>query len=267
RKEPGTAGESPRSGSGGPPRPMAGSLRKSSCRSLVAGGAPPDHGAHDAPSRYRPMAGGRRAGTAGRAGPAAPTPTRRRPAPPRPQRRRVPGGLNGVRRQLPPAPPARPPRRLGHPGHRARSRRRPGGPLPLRLRARGLVARGPGRGAHGRMSPMAARSLPSPPRRRRPTVATVICHGVAPFEMAVPCEVFGIDRSELGVPWYRHRVCAAEPPPIRSSQGFTIDTPYGLDDVVRAGTVVVPAWGADPGGSGRRGRGDTPQPPGQLDAD
>lgn len=80
--------------------------------------------------------------------------------------------------------------------------------------------------------------------RRRHTVATVICHGVAPFEMAVPCEVFGIDRSELGVPWYRHMICAAEEPPIRSSQGFTIDTPYGLDDVVKADTVVVPAWGA-----------------------
>jgi transcriptional regulator GlxA family with amidase domain len=89
---------------------------------------------------------------------------------------------------------------------------------------------------------MASRSAPKRPRR--PTVATVICHGVAPFEMAVPCEVFGIDRSELGVPWYRHRICAAETPPIRSSQGFTIDTPYGLDEVARADTVVVPAWGA-----------------------
>jgi transcriptional regulator GlxA family with amidase domain len=89
-------------------------------------------------------------------------------------------------------------------------------------------------------------------------VATVICHGVAPFEMAVPCEVFGIDRSELGVPWYRHRICAAEPPPIRSSQGFTIDTPYGLDEVVRADTVVVPAWGA--------GQLDEDPPPALLDA-
>jgi transcriptional regulator GlxA family with amidase domain len=80
--------------------------------------------------------------------------------------------------------------------------------------------------------------------RRRHTVATVICHGVAPFEMAVPCEVFGIDRSELGVPWYRHMICAAEDAPIRSSQGFTIDTPHGLDEVVKANTVVVPAWGA-----------------------
>ena len=87
-------------------------------------------------------------------------------------------------------------------------------------------------------------TLPARTRRRRRTVATVICHGVAPFEMAVPCEVFGIDRSELGVPWYRHMICAAEDPPIRSSQGFTIDTPYGLDEVVRADTVVVPAWSA-----------------------
>jgi len=87
-------------------------------------------------------------------------------------------------------------------------------------------------------------TLPARSRRHRHTVATVICHGVAPFEMAVPCEVFGIDRSELGVPWYRHMICAAEEPPIHSSQGFTIDTPYGLDEVVRADTVVVPAWGA-----------------------
>jgi transcriptional regulator GlxA family with amidase domain len=94
------------------------------------------------------------------------------------------------------------------------------------------------------MSPMGAVPTPKATSPRRHTVATVICDGVAPFEMAVPCEVFGIDRSELGVPWYRHLVCAVEPPPVRSSMGFTIDTPYGLDDVVRADTVVVPAWGA-----------------------
>ena len=80
-------------------------------------------------------------------------------------------------------------------------------------------------------------------RRRRHTVAAVISDGVAPFELAVGCEVFGIDRSELVDPWYRFLVCAAEPGPIRTSVGFTIDTPYGLDDVRRADTVIVPAWG------------------------
>ena len=39
-------------------------------------------------------------------------------------------------------------------------------------------------------------TLPRPPgRARRHTVATVICHGVAPFEMAVPCE---LRKPELG---------------------------------------------------------------------
>jgi hypothetical protein len=35
-------------------------------------------------------------------------------------------------------------------------------------------------------------------RRRRHTVATVICHGVAPFEMAVPCEVFPVLLQSVG---------------------------------------------------------------------
>ena len=78
--------------------------------------------------------------------------------------------------------------------------------------------------------------------KKRHTVAAVIAHGVAPFELAVGCEVFGIDRPELADPWYRFVVCAAEPPPIRTSVGFTIDTPYGLDEVCRADTVILPAW-------------------------
>jgi transcriptional regulator GlxA family with amidase domain len=79
-------------------------------------------------------------------------------------------------------------------------------------------------------------------RKRRHTVAAVISDGVAPFELAVGCEVFGIDRSELVDPWYRFVVCAAEPPPVRTSVGFSIDTPYGLDEVRKADTVIVPAW-------------------------
>ncbi|MDQ3639940.1 MAG: helix-turn-helix domain-containing protein [Actinomycetota bacterium] len=75
----------------------------------------------------------------------------------------------------------------------------------------------------------------------RRTVAAVICNGVSPFEFAVACEVFGLDRSELGLPWYRFLVCAAQPPPIMTAMGFSIDTPYGLDSLRRADTIVVPA--------------------------
>jgi len=71
-------------------------------------------------------------------------------------------------------------------------------------------------------------------------VAAVIADGVSPFEFAVACEVFGYDRSELGVPWYRFVVCAATPPPVRTEVGFLIDTPYGLERLSRAATIVVP---------------------------
>src|SRR6266513_386120 len=73
------------------------------------------------------------------------------------------------------------------------------------------------------------------PKRKRHVVAAVITHGVAPFELAVACEVFGIDRSDdAGVPWYRFMVVAAEEPPIRAATGFTIDTPHRLDALRKA---------------------------------
>ncbi len=75
---------------------------------------------------------------------------------------------------------------------------------------------------------------------KRMTVATVIGNGVSPFEFAVACEVFGYDRSDLGVPWYRFVVCAADPPPITTEIGFSIDTPYRLDALTRADTIIVP---------------------------
>jgi len=81
--------------------------------------------------------------------------------------------------------------------------------------------------------------------KRRHTVAAVIADGLSPFEFAVACEVFGVDRSDdAGVPWYRFLVCAATPPPIKVQTGFTIDTPYGLDALRRADTIVMPASGS-----------------------
>jgi transcriptional regulator GlxA family with amidase domain len=83
-----------------------------------------------------------------------------------------------------------------------------------------------------------ARSL----RGRRHTVAALVTQGVAPFELGVACEVFGLDRSDLVDPWYRFLVCAVDPGPVRTSVGFTIDTPYSLGDLRQADTVVIPAW-------------------------
>lgn len=74
------------------------------------------------------------------------------------------------------------------------------------------------------------------------TVALIVFDQVPPFEMAVPCEVFGIDRSDMGVPNYRLIVCAAEEGPLRTKVGFGIEAPYGLSDLHEAQTVVLPAW-------------------------
>ncbi|MFI6760009.1 helix-turn-helix domain-containing protein [Micromonospora sp. NPDC050417] len=72
-------------------------------------------------------------------------------------------------------------------------------------------------------------------------VAVAVTDAIPVFEFAVPCEVFGIDRSDLVDPWYDLRLCAAEPGPLRTTLGMRIDTPYGLDELAEADTVVVAA--------------------------
>lgn len=74
------------------------------------------------------------------------------------------------------------------------------------------------------------------------TVAVVAFDDISVFEMAVACEVFGIDRSDMGLPNYRLLVCGAEPGPLRTKAGFRIEPRYGLRMLAKADTIVVPAW-------------------------
>lgn len=87
-----------------------------------------------------------------------------------------------------------------------------------------------------------APSAPEPRETPRHTVAAVVLNGVHPFELGVACEVFGLERPELGVPWYRFIVCAAEPPPLQTGAGFVLDTPHGLADLEHADTIVFTHW-------------------------
>src|SRR4051812_45103954 len=79
------------------------------------------------------------------------------------------------------------------------------------------------------------------------TVAVAVVNGTAQFELAVACEVFGVDRSEMFGDWYGFKLCAAEPGPIRTAPGLILDTPYGIEDIATADTVIVPAAGEEPG--------------------
>jgi AraC family transcriptional regulator, transcriptional activator FtrA len=72
------------------------------------------------------------------------------------------------------------------------------------------------------------------------TVVAVVGEGCLTFDLAVPCEVFGWDRSYLGVEWYDFKVVAVDPPPIRTATGFMIDTPHRLDTLVDADTIGLP---------------------------
>jgi transcriptional regulator GlxA family with amidase domain len=79
-------------------------------------------------------------------------------------------------------------------------------------------------------------------------VAVVILNGFTPFELGVLCEVFGVDRTDDGLPAYDFAVVsgetvtvAGEPAPLASSAGFTVSTPHGLDRLQEADLVAVSA--------------------------
>lgn len=71
-------------------------------------------------------------------------------------------------------------------------------------------------------------------------VALAVTPGAPIFELAVPCEVFGVARPDLADPWYEFQVCATEPETVVAS-GFLSTGAGTLDDLVHADTVIVPA--------------------------
>lgn len=71
-------------------------------------------------------------------------------------------------------------------------------------------------------------------------VAVAVMPGAPIFELAVPCEVFGIPRPELADPWYEFQLCATEPGAMIAT-GFITTTPFDMDDLASADTVIVPA--------------------------
>ena len=76
------------------------------------------------------------------------------------------------------------------------------------------------------------------------TVAAVIDQGALTFDLAIPCEVFGLDRSDIASPWYEFLLVAAGGRRVRTQTGFTIEAPHALPALARADTIVVPGWSA-----------------------
>src|SRR5215213_2678794 len=87
------------------------------------------------------------------------------------------------------------------------------------------------------------RSLPTTPPLR--SVAVVVDDGLSPFEFAVACEVFGVDRTEQGLPGFDFSVCSPSPAPVTTEMGFTLTVPHRLEPLRTADLVVIPAMGVD----------------------
>ena len=79
-------------------------------------------------------------------------------------------------------------------------------------------------------------------------VVSLVLPGVAPFELGVTCELFGVDRSDMAVPVLDFRLITPDPGPVPTSQGFAIEV---ADDEVagppeRLGEIETRVSGDDP---------------------
>lgn len=71
-------------------------------------------------------------------------------------------------------------------------------------------------------------------------VAAVLVNGFLPFEFGTICEVFGVDRSDDGLPRYDFAVVGGEPSPLRALD-FTVQASYGLERLEEADLIALPA--------------------------
>lgn len=76
-------------------------------------------------------------------------------------------------------------------------------------------------------------------------VAAIALDGVAPFELGVLCEAFGVDRSDQGLPRLDFAVCGVAPGQVETSSGFALVVEHGLERLAEADLIGVPAMPRD----------------------
>ncbi len=77
------------------------------------------------------------------------------------------------------------------------------------------------------------------------SVAVLVYDGVAPFELGVLCEAWGLDRREDGVPAFDFAVCTPEPGEVQTPAGFSLQVPNDLSRAADADLLAVPAMPRD----------------------
>ncbi len=79
--------------------------------------------------------------------------------------------------------------------------------------------------------------------QRTHLVAVLAFSPATMFELAVPFEVFGTDRTDMGVPRYDVRLVAGSRDPLTTPFGFQLSATAPMSTLRRADTIVVPGWG------------------------
>lgn len=74
------------------------------------------------------------------------------------------------------------------------------------------------------------------------SVAVLALEPAPMFEVAVACEVFGLDRRDDGVPLFDFRVCGLATRPIATTSGVHVVPERTLRGLHRADLVIVPGW-------------------------
>ncbi len=73
-------------------------------------------------------------------------------------------------------------------------------------------------------------------------VVALVGDQAAAFELGVVAQVFGLDRSDDGLPVHDFAVCAARPGTVMSTSGFALRVEHGPERIAAADLVTVPAW-------------------------
>ena len=78
------------------------------------------------------------------------------------------------------------------------------------------------------------------------TIAVIAQEPVAMFELGVLCEVFGIDRTDDGVPAFDFRVCSTRPGEVlRTTSGLGVTATHPLDAARGCDLVAIPGGSVD----------------------
>ncbi|MER7009701.1 DJ-1/PfpI family protein [Dactylosporangium sp. NPDC000555] len=72
-------------------------------------------------------------------------------------------------------------------------------------------------------------------------VAMALTPGMPIFEAAVPCMIFGVDRSHVVSPWYEFSILGIGDGPVPLLPGFHFHQTAPNSDLQRADTLIVPA--------------------------